>query len=367
MIKRFYVLDSFRGLAAIFVVVYHLHYIDSFTELSFFRGSDKFVEFFFILSGFVLAHNYGFKDNFKFSVFFKSRFFRIFPLHIFMLIVFVVIESGKYLAYKNGFSFNFIPFTGKSAVEEIIPNLLLLQSWLPWTDTLSFNYPSWSISIEFYIYMIFASMIIVFSKEKNIFLWFTIVLIFAVLNSYDLITGAVARGLINFFLGCVIYVFYKNIITNMNLTINKFIASFVEFLLIVSIYFIISSDVYHRDLLVSVIFAITVLFFAFEAGYFSQTLKHRFFLHLGHISYSIYLVHAAIIFCSLAFFIIISKVFHANFTVMVNEIRYIDLGSATLNNLLLLAFLGVVIFISSVTYKYIELRFNYRKNIKSND
>jgi peptidoglycan/LPS O-acetylase OafA/YrhL len=367
MIKRFYVLDSFRGLAAIFVVVYHLHYIDSFTELSFFRGSDKFVEFFFILSGFVLAYNYGFKDNFKFSVFFKSRFFRIFPLHIFMLIVFIVIESGKYLAHKNGFPFNFKPFTDLSAVEEIVPNLFLLQSWLPWANSLSFNYPSWSISVEFYIYMIFAVMIIIFSKKINILLWLSIVLILTVLNSYDFITGAVARGLINFFLGCVIYVFYKNINTNMNLTINKFVASFMEFLLIVTIYFTISIDVDNKDLLVTGIFAITVLFFAFEAGYLSKMLKYRFFLHLGHISYSIYLVHAAIIFCSLAFFIIISKIFNTDFTVMVNEIRYIDLGSATLNNLLLLAFLGVVILISSVTYKYIELRFNYRKTIKSSD
>ncbi len=47
--KRFEVLDSFRGLSAIFVVIFHMHYAGSITELSFFRGSSLFVEFFFVL------------------------------------------------------------------------------------------------------------------------------------------------------------------------------------------------------------------------------------------------------------------------------------------------------------------------------
>jgi hypothetical protein len=46
MTQRFNVLDSFRGLSALFVIVFHMYYVDSLTELIFFRGSSLFVEFF---------------------------------------------------------------------------------------------------------------------------------------------------------------------------------------------------------------------------------------------------------------------------------------------------------------------------------
>ena len=89
MNQRFLVLDSFRGIAAICVVIFHMHIIGSITELNFFRGSSLFVEFFFVLSGFVLAHTYGFKDV-SFKRFIISRTFRLYPLHIFMFFIFVL-------------------------------------------------------------------------------------------------------------------------------------------------------------------------------------------------------------------------------------------------------------------------------------
>ena len=130
---RFSVLDSFRGLSAIFVLVYHLRYVGSgsISELSFFRGSNLLVDFFFVLSGFVLAHGYAFKKDLKFKDFFIARTFRIFPLHIVLLIVFIILEFGRLLAHNYGFNFNNIPFSDLTSVNEIFPNLLLLQSWLP--------------------------------------------------------------------------------------------------------------------------------------------------------------------------------------------------------------------------------------------
>lgn len=152
---RFHALDSFRGLCALAVVVYHLRIYDSFTELAFFRHSYALVSFFFVLSGFVLTHVYGSRMAFNFRHFFISRTFRLFPLHIFMLGIFIVLEFGKILAYDQGISFNHEPFSGKSAPAQILPNLFLLQSWTHWTNPLSFNFPAWSISIEYYTYMLF--------------------------------------------------------------------------------------------------------------------------------------------------------------------------------------------------------------------
>ena len=87
MRKRFEVLDSFRGIFAICVVFFHARYLGSVTETDFFRGSSTFVDFFFILSGFVLTHSYAYNENLKFKMFFISRTFRLFPLHFATLII----------------------------------------------------------------------------------------------------------------------------------------------------------------------------------------------------------------------------------------------------------------------------------------
>jgi peptidoglycan/LPS O-acetylase OafA/YrhL len=153
--KRFEVLDSFRGLCALFVVIYHLHISNSIAEIAFFRGSSIFVEFFFVLSGFVLAHGYAFRTNLSFGAFLGARFFRLYPLHLFMLLVFILLELGKWSALKFfGIAFNNIAFSNDYALESILPNLLLLHAWTPYTNPLSFNTPSWSISIEFYTYLL---------------------------------------------------------------------------------------------------------------------------------------------------------------------------------------------------------------------
>ena len=64
------------------------------------------------------------------------------------------------IAYKNGIKLNNEPFTGNTAAFEIIPNFLLIQSWTNMTKSVSFNSPSWSISVEYYMYIIFGLILV---------------------------------------------------------------------------------------------------------------------------------------------------------------------------------------------------------------
>ena len=268
-ISRFTVLDSFRGIFALCVVVFHTHYFNSITETSFFRGSDSFVDFFFVLSGFVITHSYAYKKDISFKKFTLSRFFRLFPLHIATLIFYILLELCKLVAYKYGIAFNKPPFSAENDPSQIIPNLLLLQSWTTYTNALSFNYPAWSISIEFYIYLIFFITLLVKGLYRNI-LWFFIASIATLLfsNSYlttaDILSITVLRGLSGFFAGALTYLLYKN--THNIIKLGTIGSSLFEISLFISILFVISSNFDNKGIVLLFLFSASIFIFAFEKG-----------------------------------------------------------------------------------------------------
>lgn len=247
MKRRFEALDAFRGICAISVVMFHISLIGSVSEWSFFRGSAIFVEFFFVLSGFVLAHGYGYKTDLKFAPFVKSRFFRLYPLHLFMFLIFIIFECGKLAAYKlAGLTFSNVPFTGMFAISEILPNLLLLQSWTHYTNHLSFNSLSWSISVEFYMYILLFATIIMFSRAKSI-LWLfitTSTLVLLSVNS-EILTIPVLRGLSCFFGGAFIYFIYDKY---KEIKIPRTYGSIIELVLVLTIITVVSANFPYRNI-----------------------------------------------------------------------------------------------------------------------
>ena len=94
---RFEVLDSWRGICAICVAILHFNIISHVFELPFFYNSWLFVDFFFVLSGFVISHAY---FNFLTSpssliTFMVRRFGRLWPLHVATLLFLIVWEILK--------------------------------------------------------------------------------------------------------------------------------------------------------------------------------------------------------------------------------------------------------------------------------
>ncbi|HGH3376861.1 TPA: acyltransferase family protein [Enterobacter ludwigii] len=362
--QRYLVLDSFRGLCAIFVVVFHMRALGSITEISFFKGSDLFVNFFFVLSGFVMSHAYLKRSDIAFTDYISSRFRRLYPLYIFMLIVFIGLECAKYIAYtKMGITLNAVPFTGKSAPVEVIPNLLMIQAWTEFTEHLSFNYPSWSISIEFYTYILFFVAIHFFKKYFSIScLAIPAILIVLHTITNGVITEYAANGVFCFFSGVITYSISKTKFIS-----NKLIATIVEVSALVAIYYVVSSDIIIKWILSALLFSLTIFVYSKEAGAISSILKTTPFISIGKWSYSIYMTHAAILFCVISAFMVLQKITGKELTLMVNGDRTLNLGSAALNNILVALVICITIVVSSITYRFIEMKFNKKKGKQKTD
>ena len=352
MLKRFETLDSFRGIAAIFIIIHNIRFLDSITELTFFLDGKIFVEMFFVLSGFVLTHGYAFKPI-SFKSFFISRTFRIFPLHIFMLILVLLSEIIKYVAYQYGVPFNHIPLTGGESPSLLIYHILLLQSWLAFVPSTGFNNPAWSISLEYYMYMIFFITLLIKHVNKA-YLWFFISMVSFIFIVNDIGIYKVLRGLSSFFLGSLIYLVYRNFYQNI-VSISKKYFSLLEVLILLTIIMLISSNLDYKAIIATFLFSIQMLVFAFEKGIISTFLKRSFFLHIGKISYSIYLIHYFILSIVMFLAIILTK-FGFPTTSMINDVRFIDFGNGFINNLVLFSLIIFIIFISNYSYKYIELK-----------
>jgi peptidoglycan/LPS O-acetylase OafA/YrhL len=122
------------------------------------------VDFFFVLSGFILSYSYQnrlghLRDN---VAFWWARFARIYPAYLFAFTVFLPIAIySAALSGQSGF-----------AVVTAAFQLTLTQSWIPAT-ALQWNIPAWSLSVEAFFYALFPFVLLrahLLSKRHLVFL-----------------------------------------------------------------------------------------------------------------------------------------------------------------------------------------------------
>jgi peptidoglycan/LPS O-acetylase OafA/YrhL len=150
-------LTSLRGVAAFMVVIYHARLLDDWQfgldrYTAIFSRSYLWVDFFFILSGFILAYVYGrsFEGAFsaaKYRNFLVRRLRRIYPLHLATLLLFVPLVLHDVLADQARYPAGIY-------LRSFFENLFLVQSWHD-HDIVAWNAPSWSISSEWAAYLLF--------------------------------------------------------------------------------------------------------------------------------------------------------------------------------------------------------------------
>lgn len=138
-----------RFVAAFFVILYHfggsLFVIDNDFIIAQRKHLYLGVNYFYVLSGFVMMIAYGNKDYVEPIRYYINRIARVYPLHIFTLFLTIAISIALSFNYLEYFHFNFVNF---------LTHLGLVQSWIP-KYSLTFNVPSWSVSTEMFFYFTF--------------------------------------------------------------------------------------------------------------------------------------------------------------------------------------------------------------------
>lgn len=277
-----------RFIAAICVVIYHLgNEIFPFNFKgfdTFFRHSNLFVSYFFFLSGFVMVvayHNQIRNNKFSKRQYLIKRIARIYPLYFIALLLYIFIVKyfwNQEINHKHFFL-----------------NLLMLQSWNSKT-ALTLNFPGWSLSIEFFFYLIFPFLIVFIYKLKTR-ITFIIFIVVWMCSQYISITQ-------NYYYNPLIHLnlFYGGIILAKYLTEShdkiQFLKNNSNIVLFVSVLFLIiimgTKNLivqYSHNGLLAPLFGLIIIGLIYSNNVITRLFSKSLLIKLGEISYGIYILH----------------------------------------------------------------------------
>lgn len=287
-------LDSLRGICAILVALFHLRANSHIDLLPLVRNGWLFVDFFFVLSGFVIAENYWKRlstGQVGFGQFIWMRLARLYPLHLFMLLLFIVTEYGLSVLNEYTGGAGREPFTGSRSLGLLPENFFLLQS-LGFSGEQSWNGPSWSISAEFWTYCLFA---LSFSLAVwGRWIWFFSCLVGVPVAIFILHGPTIALEFDGGILRCLFGFGVGALLSSLSWpqSLPRSVCVYGEApIIVLMILFVCYAPDWEITLAAPLVFAAVVIIFAQGVGPLSRHLQARIFLWLGMLSYSIYMVH----------------------------------------------------------------------------
>jgi peptidoglycan/LPS O-acetylase OafA/YrhL len=347
-------LTPMRGIAALLVVIFHFEIVLVLflpREISrLFSKCYLMVDLFFIMSGFIIYHVYGefFKQNIyitTFNKYMRARLARVYPLHIFTLILTIILVASQHFKWDEFFNLQAIP-----------THLLMLQSF-GIHSIYTWNVPAWSISAEFAAYIIFPVFVFVTNRFKTItplvisaliiFIYWLLAFKFSKSNgntgqynldlTYDY---GYLRGIAGFLAGGIIYQLYlKKIFYFLKADAILVILSA---LLFACLHFGVT------DLVFIPVFLLLVLSAAYNTGRVRRFLGNRFLQWLGDISYSVYLMQFPLMLLVIALLPRLGISWKGPYSL------HLPYWQAAISCIL---FLAVLIGISALSYQYIERPF----------
>lgn len=285
--NRFVELDALRGIAAMIVLISHYiwayaHYFNLLTrEKLYFKYGDWGVQFFFIISGFVIFMTLEKISSVKeFAI---ARFFRLYP--VYWICMFLTLTFIYFLPFPNWGPFSFFV---------ILKNLTMLQGFM---KTSHIDQVYWSLCVEIAFYAIMGC-VFFFKKMRQIevicLLWlllsFIVIYFDFPLKKY-LVVLLILKDAPLFIAGIMFYKIRKGIATMWNHLL--IVASFITYAL--TIY----SDRMQNemDLVPFVLLVIAFATFYYLMYNSSTVLRNPILLFLGSISYPLYLLHNVIGYC----------------------------------------------------------------------
>lgn len=302
--ERFVTLDALRGLFAVIVVMFHyaLYFNTPLTHLVWLKSGYLMVDAFFVLSGFVMVHaSAGRLQTLRDAcAFMLRRFFRLWPLHALILLWLVLQELAKlYLQVEQGVGVAHPAFSEAFALDKLAASLVLVHS-LGLFEGQVWNVPSWSISTEFYAYLVFAIVAWRAGTTQLIMLSFLVLLaaLYWLLqlpeSTMDVTTqGGFARCLCGFFAGVLAYYGYQWLARHKSL-LRGLVWLQLPIVIALCVYMTLAGGS-PLGFLAPAVFFLLVVVFASDRGYVAHALQREPLRFLGKISYSIYLVHYPLI------------------------------------------------------------------------
>lgn len=352
-IKRLTALDALRGVAAIAVVAWHWQHFFAISgdwQPGWSRSMQPFywllkplyvqgwaaVDLFFVLSGFVFFWLYrdsirsGATGAWKFAV---LRFSRLYPLQFATLIAVALLQFAFVRAHGQFFIYT------DNDLPHFIAHLFMVQNW--WPDApQSFNGPTWSVSIEMLLYLLF--FVACRAGLKRGIHCLAVALLGGLLLLFD---EHIARGVIGFFMGGFVFTLWERLRGNPRAPViarGLVIASLAGWAVLCALLYMDSSWLDggegNNKFLVAFDFGLgplTVLALALRESVGRKT--PVWLGNLGDVSYSTYLIHfpLQLSLALLAYRIGLTPAFFMNGAVMI-------------------AFLAALIGLGALSYRYFE-------------
>lgn len=353
--QRFEVLDAWRGICACLVALVHVPVAHGLHAVTAFNNMQLFVDFFFVLSGFVICHAYGQKltEPAGAANFMIRRFGRVWPLHAVILSGFLVVELAKLAAsFVVQVPLDGVPFATNHSWTTLVSNLALTQAFNLHGMT-SWNSPAWSIGVEFYTYAVFAFIVLSDGPRRSNFAGLAAFGLLGVVTfSPDWLFTThdfgMFRCLYGFFLGCFVYEVRRRHPVVMGTRVETLA-------LVTLVIFLLSTGRDATSLAAPVIFALLVYVFAAEQGAISRALHAKPAQSLGLWSYSIYIVHMLVYALLKIVFTGLAKFSWAGLSSIPAEpVKLWSFGNPALDWALVVLHLALTLWMAKLTYERIE-------------
>lgn len=295
-------LTSLRGIAAILICFYHFEALLSSHEFpglidphltQIISKGYLWVDFFFILSGFVITYVYGDKLRISSPIIIKkylwARFSRIYPMHftvMFFALALHILFKSSFTEYSttNWWILN-------SDIKNFLGHLALLQT-TRLVEPFSWNVPTWSIAAEFWTYFLAIAIVpLLYQKWKYVVLA-SIVSLIGFWYIYDLRATFLVgwesgnfRCLFGFILGISTLRIYKLLHSKNSILGNDVCYFGLVILVLISLHFSVS------EVWAIASFCLLILSTSLNRGVPNKILNTRPLIFLGNISYSVYILH----------------------------------------------------------------------------